>query len=269
MYTTKENKTKNILLGIICIIALAMGILNNSYLIAGMYIITLMPVAYMMKNEDTYSLLYGILLVTTFYDYVLYVPGIHNVYLFHVVLGLFTIMTLYRIIKDRNILLKIDKKVLIIFIIWFIYMCSSVTWALNKQLSIKYIAIYIMMFCFIIDIMVYNINKERFAKTIKLLIGLISLIIVIGFIEVLLGMQLPVAHHYDGLRATNAYDFNALRARPIAFSYNTNNLAATLGILVPICFFGINKFSNIIIKIYLMIISSMGFALVVLTTART
>ena len=213
MYTTKENKMKNILLGIICAMAIAIGILNNSYLVAGMYIITLIPVAYMMKNEDTYSLLYGILLVTTFYDYVLYVPGIHNVYLFHIVLGLFTIMTLYRIIKDRNILLKIDKKVLIIFIIWFIYMCISVTWALNKQLSIKYIAIYIMMFCFIVDIMVYNINKERFAKTINLLIGLISLIIVIGFIEVLLGMQLPVMHHYDGIRASNSYDFNALKSK--------------------------------------------------------
>ena len=269
MYTTKGNKMKNILLGIICIIALAIGILNNSYLVAGMYIITLIPVAYMMKNDDTYNLLYGILLVTTFYDYVLYVPGIHNVYLFHIVLGLFTIMTLYKIIRDRNILLKIDKKVLVIFIIWFIYMCVSVTWALNKQLSFKYIAIYIMMFCFIIDIMVYNINKERFEKTINLLIGLISLIIVIGFVEVLLGKQLPVMHHYDGLKLTNLYSFNVLRARPIVFSYNTNNLAATLGILVPICLFGINKFRNIAIKIYLMIISAMGFALVVLTSSRT
>ena len=269
MYTTKGNKMKNILLGIICIIALAIGILNNSYLVAGMYIITLIPVAYMMKNDDTYNLLYGVLLVTTFYDYVLYVPGIHNVYLFHIVLGLFTIMTLYRIIKDRNILLKIDKKVLVIFIIWFIYMCVSVTWALNKQLSIKYIAIYIMMFCFIIDIMVYNINKERFEKTINLLIGLISLIIVIGFVEVLLGKQLPVMHHYDGLKLKNLYSFNVLRARPIVFSYNPNNLTATLGILVPICLFGINKFRNIAIKIYLMIISAMGFAIVVLTTSRT
>ena len=269
MYTTKGNKMKNILLGIICIIALAIGILNNSYLVAGMYIITLIPVAYMMKNDDTYNLLYGILLVTTFYDYVLYVPGIHNVYLFHIVLGLFTIMTLYKIIRDRNILLKIDKKVLVIFIIWFIYMCVSVTWALNKQLSIKYIAIYIMMFCFIIDIMVYNINKERFEKTINLLIGLISLIIIIGFVEVLLGKQLPVMHHYDGLKLKNLYSFNVLRARPIVFSYNPNNLTATLGILVPICLFGINKFRNIAIKIYLMIISAMGFALVVLTSSRT
>ena len=89
MYRTKENTIKNIFLGIICIMAIAMGVLNKSYLISGMYILTLIPVAYMMKDEDTYSLLYGILLVSTFYDYVIYVPGIRNIYLFHIVLGLF------------------------------------------------------------------------------------------------------------------------------------------------------------------------------------
>lgn len=269
MYITKDNRTKNILLAIICIIALAMGVLNKSYLVSGLYILTLVPVAYFMKDEDLYNLLYGILLVSTFYDYVLYVPGIKNMYVFHIVLALFTLNTLFKIIKDRSILFNIDKKILIIFIIWFIYMCASIAWALNIQLSIKYIAIYILMFCFILDVMIYNINKERLNKTINLLLGLISLVVIVGFCEVLLAKQLPVMHHYDGMNVPNAYAFYALRARPIAFSYNTNNLAAALGILVPICLFSINRFEKVLLKIYFVVISIMGFALVVLTTSRT
>ncbi len=268
MYMTKENRMKIILLAIICIIALAMGAMNKNYLVTGMYILTLVPVAYFMKDDDTYSLLYGILLVSTFYDYVLYVPGIKNAYMFHIVLALFTLMTLYKIIKDRRILFNIDRRILTIYVIWFIYMCISVVWALNKQLSVKYIAIYILMFCFILNVMIYNTNKERFNKTITLLIGLLSLIIIIGFGEVLFG-QLPVVHHYDGLKVTNLHDFNALRARPIVFSFNTNNLAAALGILTPICFFSINRFENILLKVYFAIISIMGFTLVILTSSRT
>lgn len=268
MHRIKESTIRNTLLGMIVLIAIAMGILNKSYLVSAMYILTLIPVAYLMR-DNTYDLLYGALLVSTFYDYVLYVPGIHNVYLFHIVLGLCTLMTLYKIIRDRGILFNIDKRILIIFAIWFIYMCISVIWALNKQLAVKYIAIYIMMFCFILNIMIYNINKDRFNKTINILLILISLVVLVGFFEVLLAKQLPVAHHYDGAKIANSYDFNALRARPIAFSYNPNNLAATLGILLPICFFSINKFENIVSKIYFSIISIMGFAIVILTTSRT
>ena len=57
-----------------------------------------------------------------------------------------------------------------------------------------------MMFAFIVDMMIYNINKERIKKTINLLLFLISMIIVIGSVEVLLGQQLPIRHYIDGFK---------------------------------------------------------------------
>lgn len=124
---------------------------------------------------------YTLLLISAFYDYTLYVPRVQSVYLFHIVLGIFTLMSLFRIFKDRQILMDLDRKVLAIYVLWFIYMCVSIIWSLNKSLSIKYIAIYLMMFAFIVNMMVYNINRERIKKTITILLSLILLIILIGF----------------------------------------------------------------------------------------
>lgn len=267
---TRGSKMKNIVLAIILIIAATLGILNGSYLITAMYMGAVLVASYMMKDEDTYNLLYAVLLVSVTFDYTLHVPGIQSIYMFHIVLGVFTLLSLYRAIKDRNVLLNLNRLVLSIFVIWFIYMCMSVVWAINKSLSIKYIAIYLMMFAFIVDMMIYNINKERLNNTINLLLGLISFIIVVGFIEVLLGKQLPVRHYIDGfINSLPQWQINTINARPIAFSYNTNNLTATLAILSPICLFAIYRFENIIAKVWFTLVSCIGFTLVVITTSRT
>lgn len=266
----RGSKMKNIVLAMVLIIAATLGILNGSYLVTSMYIGAVLVVAYMMKDEDTYNLLYGVLLVSVIFDYTLYVPGIQSIYMFHIVLGIFTLLSLYRAIKDRNVLLNVNRVVLSILVIWFIYICVSVMWAINRNLSIKYIAIYLMMFAFIVDMMIYNINKERINKTINLLLGLISFIIVVGFVEVLLGKQLPVRHYIDGfIDSLPQWQINTINARPIAFSYNTNNLTATLAILSPICLFAIYKFENIIAKVWFTLVSCIGFTLVVITTSRT
>lgn len=266
----RGSKMKNIVLAIILIIAATLGILNGSYIITAMYIGAVLVASYMMRFEDTYNLLYAVLLVSVIFDYTLYVPGIQSIYMFHIVLGVFTLSSLYRAIKDREVLLNLNRVVLSIFVIWFIYMCVSVIWAINRSLSIKYIAIYLMMFAFIVDMMIYNINKERLNKTINLLLGLISFIIVVGFIEVLLGKQLPVRHYIDGfINSLPQWQINTIKARPIAFSYNTNNLTATLAILSPICLFAIYKFENIIAKMWFTLVSCVGFTLVVITTSRT
>lgn len=267
---TRGSKMKNIVLAIILIIAATLGILNGSYLITAMYIGAVLVASYMMKDEDTYNLLYAVLLVSVTFDYTLHVPGIQSIYMFHIVLGVFTLLSLYRAIKDRNVLFNLNRVVLSILVIWFIYMCISVVWAINRSLSIKYIAIYLMMFAFIVDMMIYNINKERLNNTINLLLGLISFIIVVGFIEVLLGKQLPVRHYIDGfINSLPQWQINTINARPIAFSYNTNNLTATLSILSPICLFAIYRFENIIAKVWFTLISCIGFTLVVITTSRT
>lgn len=267
---TREDRIRYIVLAVIFAIAGILGISNGSYLITAMYIITVLIATFIIKDKDVYNILYAVLFVSAFYDYALYVPGIQSIYMFHIVLGVFTLMSLYKAIKDRNILMNLDKKVLGIYVIWFIYMCISIAWALNKSLAIKYIAIYLMMFAFIVDMMIYNINKERIEKTIKLLLFLISMVIIIGLVEVLLGQQLPIRHYIDGfVESLPQWQINTIQARPIAFSYNTNNLTATLAIIGPICLFAIYKFENIVAKIWFTVVSCIGFSLVVMTTSRT
>lgn len=267
---TKEDRTRNIVLAIIFAIAGFLGIANGSYLITGMYIITVIVATFIMKDKDVYNLLYAVLLVSAFYDYALYVPGIQSIYMFHIVLGAFTLLSLYKAFKDRNVLMNLDRKVLTVYVIWFSYMCVSIAWALNKNLAIKYIAIYLMMFAFIVNMMIYNVNKERLKKTVDLLLFLISMVIMIGLIEVLLGQQLPIRHYIDGFKdKLPQWQINTIQARPIAFSYNTNNLTATLAILVPLCLFGIYRFENILTKFWFTIVSIIGFSLVVMVTSRT
>ncbi|WP_338028399.1 O-antigen ligase family protein [Clostridium taeniosporum] len=104
-------------------------------------------------------------------------------------------------------------------------------------------------------------------QTITLLLFLFSLIVIIGSIEVLLGQQLPITHYYyDGV---NVVDINVIKARPIVFSFNTNNLAATIAMLSPLFFYSIYKFDNILLKIYFFFVSCISFSLIVITTSRT
>jgi hypothetical protein len=264
----KENKLNIIFSTLISIIIITFSILNKNYLVSILYIISILISAYIIKDKNIYNLLYAILLVSTFFDYSLYIPYSEKIYIFHIVLLIFTILSLYKAFKNQSIFLKLDRKILIFYLIWFIYMCISITWALNKQLSIKYLAIYLMMFAFVIDVMIYNINKERLKQSITLLLFLFSLVVIIGLIEVLLGQQLPIRHYSDGFNLS-IFDYNVIKARAIVFSFNTNNLAATLAMLSPLFFYSIYKIDNILLKIYFFIVSCISFSLIVITTSRT
>lgn len=267
----KKDKFRNMFLAIIFAISGFLGIANGSYLITVMYILTVATVVlFVVREKELYDMLYAVLLVSAFYDYALYVPRMQNIYMFHIVLGFFTLLSLFRVFRNPDIFLDLDKKVLGIYVVWFIYMCASILWALNKSLSIKYIAIYLMMFAFIANMMIYNVNKERIKKTINILLFLISMIIVIGLVEVLLGQQLPIKHYYDSFKESLApISLNTIEAWPIVFSFNTNNLAAAIAILLPICYYSIYKFDNIVVKIWFTLVSCVGFSLVVITTSRT
>lgn len=263
------NKNKVLLLILVSILAIIMGVFNGNYIIPVMFILTLVVGSYFVDNE-IYDILYMVLLVSSFYDYALYAPKVSSVYMFHVILGVFSLLSLYRIIKDKTILSKIDKKVILIYVIWFAYMCLSIAWCLSKSLSIKYIAIYLMMFAFIGNIMIYNISKERMEKTYKIVLFLISLITIVAFIEVLLGKQLPIKHYADAFIEYLPQDQqNQINARPIAFSFNPNNLAATLAILMPFCYYAIYKMESIVGKVWFAIISCISFVLIGTTTSRT
>ncbi|KOM87603.1 O-antigen ligase family protein [Clostridium botulinum] len=267
---SREDKTRIIFITLISIIAMVFGVANGNYVIPIMYIITLVISSYIIQEKNIYDQMYCTLLVSAFYDYALHAPGIESIYIFHVVLGLCTLMSLYKLVKDREVIRNIDKKILGIYVIWFVYMCASIFWAMSKSLSIKYIAIYLMMFAFIFNMMVYNTNKDRLKKTVKILLFLISLITLIGFIEVLLGKQLPIKHYADHvIDGLPQKDQNQINARPMAFSFNPNNLAATLAILSPLFFFAIYRCKNIFWKIGYVVISTIVFILIGTTTSRT
>ena len=97
-------------MAIICAIALALGIPTGSYLITAMYIASVLTAAFIIKEKDVYNLLYAVLIVSVFFDYVLYVPGVQSVYMFHIALGAFTLLSLYKVFKDRDILMSLDRK---------------------------------------------------------------------------------------------------------------------------------------------------------------
>lgn len=266
---TKENRNTIILMTIITLIAAAMGVLNKSYLVSVMFIAVSWITGFFMKDKDIYDVLYGMLLISLCFDYVLHMPGIENVYMFHIMLVVFTLMSVYKFFIDRDVWENINKVVLGIFLIWFIYMCITVLWALNRNIAIKYIAIYLMMFAFIVDMMIYNINKERFENTVRLALWVISLTIIVGFVELLLGHQLPVKHYADAFDNLSEIHRHMINARPIAFSFNTNNLAATLAMLSPLCFYAIYKYENVLVKIFFSIITIVSFSLIIVTTSRT
>ncbi|AOR24531.1 O-antigen ligase family protein [Clostridium taeniosporum] len=266
----REDKNRNIFITIISIIAMVFGIANGNYIIPIMYIITLVISSNIIKEKAIYDQMYCALLVSAFYDYALHAPGVESIYMFHIILGLCTLMSLYRLVKDIEVVKHIDKKILGIYVIWFIYMCGSIFWAMSKSLSIKYIAIYLMMFAFIFNMMVYNINKDRLKKTVNLLLFLISVITLIAFIEVLLGKQLPIKHYADSfMDQLPEKDQNQINARPMAFSFNPNNLAATLAILSPLFFYAIYKCKKNSVKIWYTIISTIVFILIATTSSRT
>ena len=100
---TKQDNVRTIFLAIVCAIALALGIPTGSYLITAMYIATVLVAAFITREKDVYNLLYSVLLVSVFFDYVLYVPGIQSIYMFHIILGAFTLLSLYIAFKDREI----------------------------------------------------------------------------------------------------------------------------------------------------------------------
>lgn len=267
---SREEKFRNLALALVIIIAGVMGVINGSYLVSGLFIAAFAGAVMLMRDKSMYDVLYGALLTAVIFDYTLYVPGIQSVYLFHIVLGIFTLMSLYKVFTEREVFLKLDKKVLCIYVVWFIYMCISIIWAINRRLSIKYIAIYMMMFAFIGCLMAYNINKERLNTTVRLILYLMSIVVVIGLVEVLLGKQLPVRHYIDGfIKSLSQLHINIIQARPIAFSYNTNNLNAQLAMLMPVCLFAIYKFESVIAKVWFSFISIIAFALVIITTSRT
>ena len=63
MLMTKENKTKNILLLLFIAMSVIMGIMNKSYMVTGMYAVTLLVIGYFFREDSLYDLFYGVFMI--------------------------------------------------------------------------------------------------------------------------------------------------------------------------------------------------------------
>lgn len=244
------------------------GVFNKTYLITILYVFLGLIMTLALRPKGIYELSFSFLMVSLVFDYTLHVPNAPKIYYFHIIYVIFTLITMCKLIKDKTILHKIDKRLITLLLIFFTYVCISIFWASNKRLSIQFTIIYLMMVVFILDILIFAINENRKNYILKSIIISFCFIIIIGTIETISGNQLPVIHNFtfaDYTPIQMAY----CNSKPIAFGYNFNNYATSITLLSSLVIFSILKTKNKIIKIFLSFCVLCSFGVVVITTSRT
>ena len=262
------DKNNMIILGFWFAFIIGIGIVNETYLLTILYIGAFSILTFIVKPESIYDTTFELMMVSMIFDYTIYFPGMSKLYSFHIIFFIFSVMNLIKLFKNRDVFLRLDKKIIKILAIFFIFIAISFTWAISKELALKYISIYVMMIIFIIDMLIYNISKEQLSKTIRIIISLFVFIVLVGAVETVTGNQLPVIHSF-----TN-FDMSALlmaicNSRPIAFSYNVNNYACMLALLVPFILFTIYKIESKFVKVIVAFFATLSFGLVIMTASRT
>lgn len=262
------DKKKKILLGLWLAFIIGIGVINETYILTILYIVAFCILTLIIKPKSVYDTAYELMMISMIFDYTLYFPAISKIYVFHIALGIFSLITLIKLIKNIDIIKKLDKNIIIILGIFFAFIVISFTWAISKSMAIQFILIYLMMIVFILDMLIYNINKEGFNKTIKIVISLFAFIVVVGAVETITGTQLPVVHNYT-TADYSPIQMAVCNSMPIAFSYNLNNYACMLAIIAPFLLFAIYKTNSTIAKILIAFVATFSFAIAVITTSRT
>ena len=261
----KNNKT---FLGLWFAFIVGIGVINQTYLLTILYIGVFFILAYIVKPESIYDTVFELMMVSMIFDYTVHFPGISKLYVFHIILFIFSLLSLVNIIKEKGILNNLDKKIIIILCVLFSFIVISFIWAMNKSFAIQFILIYVMMMVFIADMLIYNINKGRLEKTIKVVVSLFLFIVLVGLFETITGNQLPVLHNFT-TAAYTPLQMAICNSKPIAFSYNVNNYACMLALMLPFALFSIYKTNNKIVKLILAFCSTFCFGLIMITTSRT
>ncbi|NMM61128.1 hypothetical protein HBE96_00105 [Clostridium sp. P21] len=266
------NKLDKRSLGFLCVVfiaVLARSFLIHDYVIGMLFFVCTALSLSLTYSPELYDKLYCTLLVSAAFEYTAYLPGHEQIYFFHVMLFIMIIFTALQWIKNGGINVNMDKKILVFFVIWFIYICAGYFWSKNKSFNIKYIAIYAMMFAFLAVIVIYNNTKEKFKNTIKIIGLMAAVIVVIGIIETAVGVELPVKHYYNyTVHKLSEMEIELLKTRPMVFSYNPNNLATLLSLClpIPVFLFTFGRYSKQ--KIVYLLCSLLIFAAIALTTSR-
>jgi len=247
---------------------ISVGIINGTFILTTLYVFFTLIMIFVLKPKSAYEIVFSLLMVSLVFDYTLHMPGISKLYFFHIIFSIFTLMSFYKVIKDKNIIKGLDKKFIILLGIFFSFVTISIFWAINKKFAIQFIIIYLMMVVFILDMLIYSINKKRVNDFFRAIITSFCFIIIVGIIETVSGSQLPVVHNFtyaDYTPIQMAY----CNSKPVAFSYNLNNYAGSIAILSSIVLFSVLKIKNIILKIAVSFCAMSSFGIVAITTSRT
>lgn len=215
--------------------------------------------------------LFYILIISSIFEYTYSFGGHGKIYLFHVLLFVFSLFTLFRIIKDKNILYKFDKKIVLFFAAWFAYICISILWASSKGLALRYIVIYALMYIFMINIVVFNLNNtERLKNTFKIIVFMFGVSIAVGLVEAITAHQLPVVHYYNNFTQykLTAVEILGLQSRPISFFYNPNNFATFIAMCISFLLILPYFADNIKSKVIIYILNAVCFVVLILSASR-
>jgi hypothetical protein len=126
------------------------------------------------------------------------------------------------------------------------------------------------MFTFLAVIVLYNNSKVKFNNTMRVLSLMFLVVVIIGIIESVTGVQLPVKHYYSyTVHKLSTVEIDLLKTRPMVFSYNPNNFGTFICIAIPFLFFLFAYVKNGGQKLIYFLWSLAAFATVVLTTSRS
>lgn len=263
------NKRSGIYIAIVFVVLLGSSIINGNYIISALFFISVVAAAFLTGAEDFYDNIYYTLLVASIFEYTLYFPSHEKLYFFHILLVICAILTALKLIKNRYILKKLNKKLLGFYLLWFVYICLSFVWAESKSLNIKYIIIYAMMILFVFIVAAFNTSRENFYNSLKVVGFVLLLTIIIGIIEAITGTQLPVKHYYDSiLYKLTTKELLVLRSRPVVFFFNANDYATFLSIGIPFLLFLLYFSKSIKGKVFYGTFTLLGFTALVLTNSR-
>lgn len=266
----KLNRDNYIFIAALAAIMVILSVSNSNLLLNIMFLVCIFLGFCTVKPKDNYERLYYTLIISAFFEYTVYFLRYEKLYLFHILLVLLTINYLYLLFKKKYTLQKIDKKILSFYIIWYLYIVVSIIWSKNTSYAIKYIIIYTIMFLFLFILIQFNSSREKFYNTLKVMGIMFVIVICIGLLESIIGIQLPVKHYYNyTVHQLSLRELSLVSKRPIAFFYNSNNFATVVTIFLSFSMFFTFYCKRRMHKILAYIVTIIAFSTIILTNSRT
>lgn len=186
-----------------------------------------------------------------------YVLSFYQIYLFHLVSGIFVLYIFLHIKKIDKLSFDVTKPILF----FILYSLFTLLWVPSVEVGFRNL-FYLVCGYFCVFFVVYYSSNFYYLKAIyKLIVFILCLNFLIGFMETLGFLRLPMSPyspyaHYFGysqkdLNDVASYALNSVIQRPTGFNGNPNNFGFVYAIGLPFLFF-YNKFLKFI-SIFLLI----------------